>query len=69
MLERNVHTKVQKAGDLEIHVSTLTTPYGLYVEVREFIPSLSAYGRGITYPKEINKAVKEGLIQAGKKST
>lgn len=67
-LERTVHSTVEKAHDLEVHVSTLTTERGDYTEIREYVPSLQAYGRGITFPKELSKSVKDGLAQAGKKS-
>lgn len=63
-IERVVHTKVTKAEDLEIHVSTITTEHGQFSEVREYVPSIDQYGRGLTFPSELRSKIAKGL--AGK---
>lgn len=48
---RTVHTSVPKAADVEIHVSEIDSgEHGNYVEIREYIPSIEQYGRGLTFP-------------------
>lgn len=63
-IERNVITVVSKDTDLEMHVSTLHTDRGKFIDVREFVPSLAQYGRGVTYPERFNEDVLNGLTEA-----
>lgn len=52
--ERTVYARIPYVNDKEIHVSTVKSPHdGDFFESREFIPSLDAYGRGITFPIEL----------------
>lgn len=51
--ERLVLRRVPKVKDIEIHVSRLTTDYGVYMDVREYVVSLDQYGRGISFPEEL----------------
>lgn len=59
-LRRKVHTKTQIADDLELHVSTLRVAGQTLLEIRQFIPSLKQYGRGVTVP--FSAKVVEGIV-------
>lgn len=61
MEQRTVHKTVPKTSDIEIHISTLATEFGDFVDVREYVVSLEQYGRGITIPAKIADAVGQGL--------
>lgn len=64
--ERVVHTRAKKTDDIEIHVSSLDTEYGLFTDIREFIVSLNQYGRGLTFParSDLLDTVLNGLEDA-----
>lgn len=48
---RKVHARIAYVHDKEIHVSTVQSPQdGMFIDCREYIPSLEAYGRGLTLP-------------------
>lgn len=48
---RKVHARIPYVHDKEVHVSTVQSPQdGLFLDCREYIPSLEAYGRGLTLP-------------------
>jgi hypothetical protein len=66
--DRKVLRTVNRKHDLDVHVSRVTVEDETYVDVREFIPSLQQYGRGILLPlrwaHEIGKAIyDEGPIE------
>ena len=65
-LKRKVHTKTTVADDLELHVSTIRVAGTSLLEVRNYIPSLKQYGRGITVPatEDVFNAVRNGLNKA-----
>lgn len=42
--------KIKKFEDVEIHVSEVQSQGQVFAEIREFIPSLGQYGKGITFP-------------------
>jgi len=59
---RKVISKETVADDLELHVvRTWVDPDNIFIEIRNYIPSLKEYGRGVTFPatagKRITKAV------------
>jgi hypothetical protein len=59
---RRVHARIPYVSDKEIHVSTVTSPDELLlVDAREYIPSLDAYGRGLTFPMPLLNHFMEGL--------
>lgn len=60
---RTVHSRAAKTSDIEIHVSTLETSAGKFVDIREYVVSLEQYGRGITFPAtdELVASVSGGL--------
>lgn len=64
--ERVVHARAKKTDDIEIHVSSLDTEYGLFTDIREFIVSLNQYGRGLTFParSDLLDTVLNGLEDA-----
>lgn len=63
--ERVVHARVPYVTDKEVHVSTVQSPQdGKFVDVREYIPSLEEYGRGITVPLRLLHEVLQGLESA-----
>lgn len=49
-MKRKVHTKTPVADDLEVHTSTVSAAGQKFFEVRQYIPSLKQYGRGVTMP-------------------
>lgn len=51
-LKRKVHTKTPIADDLELHTSTVRSAGQTFFEVRQYIPSLKQYGRGVTMPHD-----------------
>lgn len=59
--KRTVKQRIPVADDLEIHVSSLIVANEPFVEIRNYIPSLKEYGRGITYPQGVNGGVARGL--------
>jgi hypothetical protein len=62
---RKVFKRVPLVYDKELHVSTVDTPGdGMFVDLREFIPSLEAYGRGVTFSQEHFPEIMAGLDDA-----
>lgn len=59
--DRNVHLVIPRRHDLEIHVSTIIVDEKEYADVREFVPSLQQYGRGILIPARSVGEVVSGL--------
>jgi hypothetical protein len=60
--ERTVHARIEYVYDKEIHVSSVRSPAdGLFVDVREFIPSKDFYGRGLTLPIGMLHDLLEGI--------
>ena len=53
-LTRTIHSRTSKTSDIEIHVSTLETSAGTFVDIREYVVSLERYGRGLTFPLSID---------------
>lgn len=48
---RKVISREVIADDLELHVvRTWTSPEHIFIEIRNYIPSLKEYGRGVTFP-------------------
>lgn len=68
-MKRKVHTKTPIAEDLEVHTSTVRAGGQTFFEVRQYIPSLKQYGRGVTLPHEdrvfadLNVAVARALSE------
>ncbi|MFF1701350.1 hypothetical protein [Streptomyces sp. NPDC058252] len=59
---RVVHARIPYVSDREIHVSTVQSPQdGLFFDAREYIPSLDAYGRGLTLPMRLLHPFMEGV--------
>lgn len=62
---RKIHARVAYVHDKEIHVSTVQSPQdGLFLDLREFIPSLEAYGRGLTIPVGLMDEFLQGVESA-----
>lgn len=60
--QRTVHARARYVPDKEVHVCEVQTDQdGVYVDVREFIPSLNTYGRGILFPIDLLDTVEMGL--------
>jgi hypothetical protein len=52
-------------ADKEIHVSTVQSPQdGLFIDLREYVPSLDDYGRGMTFPLGLLHEVLQGVESA-----
>ena len=47
--------------DKFLHVSRLETEQGDYIDIREYIPSLDHYGRGITVPILMINTLVDGI--------
>jgi hypothetical protein len=58
---RKVIQRETVAPDLELHVTRVAVAGEIFIEVRNYVPSLKQYGRGVTFPatsgKRIAKAV------------
>jgi hypothetical protein len=52
-IEREVVTSFEVLDDLDVHASVVVSPTGkVYADLREYVPSLGAYGRGLTLPAD-----------------
>lgn len=58
-MKRKVLRKVTVAPDLEVHVSVLVAAGATLVDLRQYVPSLKEYSRGVTVPKEAVSALVE----------
>lgn len=59
---RKIHARVPYVNDKELHVSEVESPQdGTFVDLREFIPSLDAYGRGLMFPIGLLDEVLKGF--------
>ena len=63
--QREVLLRVPRRYDLDIHVAKITIEDGTYVDVREFIPSLQQYGRGILIPADRAESLGESISRLG----
>lgn len=62
---RKVHARIAYVHDKEIHVSTVQSPQdGMFIDCREYIPSLEAYGRGLTLPLGLLDEFMKGVESA-----
>ena len=63
--DRRVVDVFHRRHDLEIHVARIIVEDLSYVDVREYVPSLGQYGRGILLPvsqaTDIAKAIEEAV--------
>lgn len=66
-MDREVLSRAVKTQDLEVHVSTVRTEHGVFTDIREYVPSLEAYGRGVIFPAALTKEIKAGLTAVNKK--
>lgn len=62
--DRDVILTLNRRHDLDIHVSRVVVEDLSYVDVREFIPSLGQYGRGILLPVSRAAEVAEAISKA-----
>jgi hypothetical protein len=62
---RTIHARIAYVHDKEIHVSTVQSPQdGLFIDCREYIPSLETYGRGLTLPLGLLDEFLKGIESA-----
>jgi hypothetical protein len=61
--KRKVIGKHQRRDDLEVRVSQVTVEGEKYVEIREYVTSLDAYGRGILIPASLLIPITNDLEQ------
>lgn len=64
-VRRTVKHRVRVADDLEVHMSNLTVAGEHFVEIRNYVPSLKEYGRGITVPAALHDEVHKGFHKVG----
>lgn len=62
--ERQVVATFARRFDLEIHVAKITVEELPYVDVREYVPSLGQYGRGILLPKHMAVEISSAIAEA-----
>jgi hypothetical protein len=62
-LEREVFETIQKADDLEVKVSKVTFDGREYAEIREYVPSLNEYGRGILISRSHAHLAAQALLE------
>ncbi|MDX3260679.1 hypothetical protein PV336_15780 [Streptomyces sp. MI02-2A] len=61
-LNRKVYARIPYLPDKEVHVSVVEAREdGKFVDAREYIPSLDAYGRGLTFPMSLLSHFMDGL--------
>lgn len=60
-IERTVASRISKFDDVEVHVSKVVAQGQTYVEIREFVPSLGQYGKGVTLPMSLLDTLSSGL--------
>lgn len=59
---RHIVESFPRKADLDVHVSEIEVEGIPYIDVREYIPSLQAYGRGILLPQALAaKVFRAGL--------
>lgn len=64
---RTCYAEIPNEPDRELHVSAVTGPTGQrYAEVREFVPSIDTYGRGVLVPMRALDSVMDGLAKLKK---
>jgi hypothetical protein len=64
-LRRDLYKTIDYVPDKKIHVSVVKAPDGSeYYDIREFVPSVDAYGRGITFPVNLVGDILDGLQEA-----
>jgi len=62
--EREIVVTLNRRHDLDIHVSRIVVEERSYVDVREFIPSLAQYGRGILLPVDRAEEIAQAIVKA-----
>lgn len=45
----NLYGKIVKEDDLEVHVRVLKIRKSILVDIRDYVPSLDTYGRGVMF--------------------
>ena len=58
---RKVISREVIAEDLELHVVREFRAGTPYIEIRQFIPSLKEYGRGVTFPSSAGERVAKAV--------
>lgn len=61
---RKVIDRATVAEDLELHVTKLVHQGQSFIEIRNFIPSLGEYGRGVTFPAKHGERIIDGVAEA-----
>lgn len=60
---RKVLLSTSRKFDLDLHVSELQVEDGTYADLREFIPSLGQYGRGVLIPKAKIREIAKAMLE------
>jgi hypothetical protein len=64
-ISRTVLSDIETSPDRHVHVSRLETDdSGAYLDIREYIPTLDQYGRGITLPIRYTQEIIDALDRA-----
>lgn len=61
MEKRKVISREKVADDLELHVTRISVSGEIFIEVRNYVPSLKEYGRGVTFPATAGKRVSKAV--------
>ena len=57
---------LNRGDDLEVRVRTLSVDGERFTDVREFVPSIETYGRGIMVPFDQTKPLMKALMDAAR---
>lgn len=61
-IERKIVDTIEWCEDSEIHTSVLTIDGKEFIDFRQYIPSLSQYSRGVTFPVRLMPEAVNGLL-------
>lgn len=61
-IDRELVTTFYTTEDRMIHISRLNVRESVYLDIREFVPSLQEYGRGLTVPAHLASELLDGLV-------
>lgn len=64
--EESTGVDIPKANDLVVRVRRLKVDGETFVDIREFVPSIEVYGRGILVPLEASVELSKAIAAARK---
>lgn len=64
VIDSEIVHKIDVTNDMQIHVTVTRTPAGEFIDVRNYVPSVDRYARGIVFPADLGRELIEALRQA-----